>query len=93
MQKNRPAKLFTSVFHRHNSSVGAGWPCPNWTPDAIETESLPGCIWTYAKGTVEDDVIKRVVARLKGIEVIVGDDRHLAKEIESQMFAKIEQKK
>ena len=49
--------------------------------------------WTYAKGTVEDDVIKRVVARLKGIEVLVGDDRQLAKEIESQMFAKIEQKK
>jgi hypothetical protein len=48
--------------------------------------------WTYAKGTVEEDV-KRVVARLKGIEVIVGDDRQLAKEIESQMFAKIEQKK
>jgi hypothetical protein len=54
---------------------------------------LPGCIWTYAKGTVEDDAIKRVVARLKGIEVLVGDDRQLAKEIESQMFAKIEQKK
>lgn len=49
--------------------------------------------WTYAKGTVEEDVIKRVVARLKGIEVLVGDDRQLAKEIESKMFAKIEQKK
>ena len=47
--------------------------------------------WTYAKGTVEEDV-KRVVARLKGIDIIVGDDRHLAKEIESKMFAKIEQK-
>jgi hypothetical protein len=49
--------------------------------------------WTYAKSTVEEDVIKRVVARLKGIEVLVGDDRQLAKEIESKMFAKIEQKK
>jgi trehalose utilization protein len=45
--------------------------------------------WTYANGTVEEDVIERVVARLEGIEVIVGVDRHLAKEIESKMFAKI----
>jgi hypothetical protein len=33
--------------------------------------------------------VERVVARLEGIEVIVGVDRHLAKEIESKMFAKI----
>jgi SNF2 family DNA or RNA helicase len=44
--------------------------------------------WTYAKDTVEEDVIQRVLLRLKGIENIVGDDRQLAKEIEDQLLAR-----